>query len=78
MSSIGTTWENPPPAAPPFIPKTGPSAGSRRHTMVFLPMRLSASPSPTVVVVLPSPAGVGEIAVTSTSLPSGRSFRELR
>jgi hypothetical protein len=27
---------------------------------------------PTVVVVLPSPAGVGEIAVTSTSLPLGR------
>ena len=32
-------------------------------------------PSPTVVVVLPSPAGVGLIAVTRTSLPSGRFFR---
>jgi len=27
-----------------------------------------------VVVVLPSPAGVGLIAVTRISLPSGRSF----
>jgi hypothetical protein len=32
----------------------------------------SASPRPTVVVVLPSPAGVGVIAVTRISLPSGR------
>ena len=30
-----------------------------------------AWPRPTVVVVLPSPAGVGLMAVTSTSLPSG-------
>jgi len=37
--------------------------------MVFRPMRFSASPRPTVVVVLPSPAGVGEIAVTRISLP---------
>ena len=35
-------------------------------------MRFSASPRPTVVVVLPSPAGVGLIAVTRISLPSGR------
>ena len=39
----------------------------------FLPMWLSASPRPTVVVVFPSPAGVGLMAVTNTSLPSGRS-----
>ena len=31
-----------------------------------------ASARPTVTVVLPSPAGVGLMAVTSTSLPSGR------
>ena len=73
MSSIGTTCARPPPVAPPFIPKTGPSDGSRSAIIAFLPMRLSASPRPTVVVVLPSPAGVGLIAVTSTSLPSGRS-----
>ncbi len=38
--------------------------------MAFLPMRLRPSPRPTVVVVLPSPAGVGLIAVTRISLPS--------
>jgi hypothetical protein len=38
-------------------------------------MRLSASPSPTVVVVLPSPAGVGLIAETRISLPFGRALR---
>jgi hypothetical protein len=40
----------------------------------FLPMWFSASPRPTVVVVLPSPAGVGLIAVTRMSLPSGLFF----
>ncbi len=35
------------------------------------------SPRPTVVVVLPSPAGVGLIAVTRISLPSVRSWTEL-
>ena len=38
--------------------------------IAFLPMRLRPSPRPTVVVVLPSPAGVGLIAVTRISLPS--------
>ena len=51
------------------MPKEGPSEGSRRHSIAFLPMWLSASVRPTVVVVLPSPAGVGEIAVTRISLP---------
>lgn len=37
----------------------------------FLPIFFIAWPSPTVVVVLPSPAGVGLMAVTSTSLPVG-------
>ena len=46
--------------------------------IVFLPMRLSASPRPIVVVVLPSPAGVGLIAVTRMSLPSGRFERPRR
>ena len=82
MSSIGTTCAYPPPAAPPFIPKHGPSEGSRRQIAARLPIRLSASPKPTVTVVLPSPAGVGVIAVTSTSLawpgraaaPAGRTL----
>ena len=52
------------------MPKHGPSDGSRMQTAAFLPMAFSPSPRPTVVVVLPSPAGVGLIAVTRISLPS--------
>jgi hypothetical protein len=43
--------------------------------MAFLPMWFNASPSPTVLVVFPSPAGVGEIAVTKTNFPFGRDFK---
>src|ERR1700722_7627541 len=75
---MGTIWAWPPPVAPPFMPKLGPSEGSRRQIIVFLPIRLSASPKPTVVVVLPSPAGVGLIAVTRMSFPSGLFERLLR
>ena len=75
MSSIGTTCAWPPPAAPPFMPNTGPRLGSRRQMIAFLPIRLSASPRPTVVVVFPSPAGVGLMAVTRISLPFGRCLR---
>ena len=39
----------------------------------FLPMCFIAWPSPTVVVVLPSPSGVGVIAVTTTYFAFGRS-----
>jgi hypothetical protein len=53
------------------MPKHGPSDGSRTHTIVFFPMLLSASARPIVVVVLPSPAGVGVMAETRMSLPSG-------
>ena len=69
MSSMGMTWAYPPPAAPPLMPNTGPRLGSRSATTGFLPRFCSASARPTVVVVLPSPAGVGLMAVTSTSLP---------
>ena len=58
------------------MPNTGPIDGSRSATIAFLPSRRSASASPTDVVVLPSPAGVGEIAVISISVPSGRSCSE--
>ena len=68
MSSIGTTWEYPPPVAPPFMPITGPSDGSRKAIIVFLFLSCIASANPTVTVDLPSPAGVGLIAVTKTSL----------
>ena len=37
--------------------------------IVLLPIEFKASPKPTVVVVLPSPAGVGLTAVTSISFP---------
>ena len=70
MSSMGTTCAMPPPVAPPFMPNTGPSEGSRKQIKLFLPILQSASPRPTVVVVLPSPAGVGEMAVTKMSLLS--------
>ncbi len=56
---MGITCARPPPVAPPFRPNTGPSAGSRRQMIAFLPMAFSASPRPIVVVVFPSPAGVG-------------------
>ncbi len=36
----------------------------------FLPILHKACPSPTVTVDLPSPAGVGFIAVTRTNFPS--------
>ena len=75
---MGTICACPPPAAPPFMPNTGPSEGSRRHTMVRLPIRLRPSASPTLVVVLPSPGGVGLIAVTRISRASGFSGREAR
>ena len=66
---MGMTWAYPPPAAPPLMPNTGPSDGSRSATTTFLPCFASASARPTVVVVLPSPAGVGLMAVTRMSLP---------
>ena len=75
MSSIGTTCAWPPPAAPPFIPNTGPSEGSRRQAIALRPMWFRPSTRPTVVVVLPSPAGVGLMPLTRTSLPDGRSAR---
>ena len=59
------------------MPKHGPSEGSRRQSIAFLPMWFSASARPTVVVVLPSPAGVGEIAETRISLPFGLDCSDL-
>src|SRR5690554_4381527 len=65
MASMGTTWAWPPPAAPPFMPKTGPSEGSRRQAMADTPSRERASTSPTQVVVLPSPTPAGEGKTTT-------------
>ena len=55
--------------APPLIPKVGPKAGSRKSDHYILFNSLKASAKPTVTVDLPSPAGVGLIAVTKTTLP---------
>ena len=67
---MGTTCEYPPPAAPPFMPNTGPSEGSLNARTHFLPMRFKAMERPVDTVVFPSPAGVGFMAVTRMSLPS--------
>ena len=69
ISSRGMTWANPPPVAPPFIPNTGPREGSLKAAAAFFPKRFKASAKPIEVVVLPSPAGVGLMAVTIISLP---------
>ena len=75
MSVIGTTWAYPPPHAPPFIPKHGPKLGSRKATITFFPIFARPSVKPTDVVVLPSPAGVGVMAVININFPSGLSFK---
>ena len=68
ISTIGITWEYPPPAAPPLIPKTGPREGSRKATPAFFPILFNPSHKPIETVVFPSPAGVGLIAVTRIRL----------
>ena len=66
--SIGRICAYPPPAAPPFIPKQGPSDGSRRAAIARLPILFSPNARPTDTVVFPIPAFVGVMAVTRTSL----------
>ncbi len=70
--SAGSTCDWPPPAAPPFMPKTGPSEGSREEMMARLPMRSRPWTRPMEVTVLPSPETVGVVAVTRMSLPGTR------
>ena len=60
----------PPPVAPPFRPKVGPSDGSRSARQTRCPIFASPWARPMEVVVLPSPASVGVIAETRTSLPA--------
>jgi hypothetical protein len=76
IASIGATCARPPPVAPPFLPNTGPSEGSRKAITARLPIRFRASPSPMVVVVFPSPGGVGLMAVTKTNFPSACARRD--
>ena len=59
MSSIGTTWLYPPPAAPPLMPNTGPMDGWRMAQAAFLPMRLRPWQSPTVWSSCPRPRASG-------------------
>ena len=63
------TGELPPPAAPPFMPNTGPNDGSREERIARLPIFASPCTNPIEVTVLPSPETVGVVAVTSTSFP---------
>src|SRR5271157_931437 len=51
------------------MPKTGPRLGCRMHTAARWPIRLRPWTRPMLVVVLPSPSGVGVMAVTTTYLP---------
>ena len=78
ISSIGSTCDQPPPAAPPLMPNTGPNEGSRRTTVVCLPIRFMPCVKPIDIVVLPSPAGVGEMAETKISLASATFLSSIR
>src|SRR6266516_3144367 len=71
--SNGTTWLYPPPAAPPLIPNVGPIEACLSAIVARLPMCRIAWPRPTVVVVLPSPSGVGVIAVSTMYFALGSS-----
>ena len=74
----GMHWASPPPAAEPLMLNVGPPEGWRMAPMTFFPSLPRPSTRPMVVVDLPSPSGVGVMAVTSTYLPSGRFFRRSR
>ena len=57
-----------------FIPNTGPSEGSLRANIDFLPILDNPSAIAIETVVFPSPNGVGFIAVTNINFPSFLSF----
>ena len=59
-------------------PQVHPFKADVIKSKVRSPIRFIASVSPTLVVVLPSPAGVGLIAVTRISLPLGFDFIAVR
>ena len=66
IRSAGRMRAPPDPPAPPLMPKVGPMADWRRVRTACWPRRVSPWASPMAVVVLPSPKGVGVIAVTTT------------
>ncbi len=67
----GMTCERPPPAAEPLMFMVGPPEGWRIAAITFLPRLPRPWVRPMVEVDLPSPSGVGVMAVTSMYLPSG-------
>ena len=75
IRSIGSSDALPPPVAPPFMPKTGPSEGSRSAATAVCPSLIRPWVRPIVLTVFPSPLVVGVIAVTRMSLP--RALREI-
>jgi hypothetical protein len=60
------------------VAAAGPSEGSRSARTGFLPITPRPCVRETEVVVLPSPAGVGVMAVTSMIFASGRELRRSR
>ena len=76
-SVSGMAWAFPPPAALPLMFMVGPPEGCRMHPPTFFPLFPSPSIRPMEVVVLPSPRGVGVMAVTSMYFPSGFFSRRL-
>ena len=64
MSSVGNRRDLPPPASLPWMPNTGASDGSRSVTIDRCLRRAVAVARPIATIVLPSPNGVGLMAVT--------------
>ncbi len=71
-SVSGRHCASPPPAAEPLTLNVGPPLGCRIAPTTRWRSFPRPCTSPIVVVVLPSPSGVGVMAVTSMYLPSGR------
>src|SRR4030042_2589241 len=76
-SVMGIRRALPPPAAVPLTFIVGPPDGCRRAPPTLLPLLPRPSIRPQDVVLLPSPSGVGVMAVTSLYFPWGLSFRRL-
>src|SRR3989337_619363 len=74
----GMHWARPPPAADPLMFIVGPPDGCRIAAVTFLPRFPRPSTNPMLLVDLPSPRGVGVMAVTSMYFPSGLLARRFR
>ena len=74
-SVSGMHWLRPPPAAEPLMFMVGPPEGWRMAAETLTPRLPIPCSRPMVVVDLPSPSGVGVMAVTSMNLPSFLSFK---